>query len=190
MPDSSDAKNRIAQLRREISEHDRRYYEQAAPSISDAEYDALFRELRRLEEEHPDLLTSDSPTQRVAGRPSEGFRRVRHAVPMLSLDNLFAAEGFEPLRKFIHGVEDALAGEKPTWLVEPKIDGVAVSLRYEDGRLVLGATRGDGVEGDDITANLRMIRSLPRELRGKFPPVFEARGEVYMPEAAFQRLVD
>jgi DNA ligase (NAD+) len=189
MPDSSDPKHYIAQLRQEIREHDRRYYEEAAPTISDAEYDALFRELRRLEEAHPDLLTPDSPTQRVSGKPTEGFRRVRHAVQMLSLDNLFAAEGFEPLRKFIEAVEDALTPEKPTWLVEPKIDGVAVSLRYEDGELVLGATRGDGVEGDDITANLRTIRTLPKRLGAKAPSIFETRGEVYMPESAFQRMV-
>jgi DNA ligase (NAD+) len=188
MPDSNDPAVRAAQLRKEIKEHDRRYYDEAAPIISDAEYDLLFRELREIEERHPELLTKDSPTQRVGGKPTEGFRRVRHAVEMLSLDNLFAADGFEPLRKFVDSVQRELPGETLTWHVEPKIDGVAVSLRYEDGEFVLGATRGDGIEGDDITANLRTIRSLPKKLKGKAPSVLEVRGEVYMPEEAFQRM--
>lgn len=188
MPDSNDPAVRAAQLRKEIKEHDRRYYDEAAPIISDAEYDLLFRELREIEERHPELLTKDSPTQRVGGKPTEGFRRVRHAVEMLSLDNLFAADGFEPLRKFVESVHRELPGEKLTWHVEPKIDGVAISLRYEHGEFVLGATRGDGIEGDDITGNLRTIRSLPKKLKGKAPSVLEVRGEVYMPEDAFQRM--
>lgn len=189
MPDSNDPAVRAAQLRKEIKEHDRRYYDEAAPIISDAEYDRLFRELREIEERHPELLTKDSPTQRVGGKPTEGFRRVRHAVEMLSLDNLFAADGFEPLRKFVESVQRELPGEDLTWHVEPKIDGVAISLRYEHGEFVLGATRGDGIEGDDITANLRTIRSLPKKLKGKAPSVLEVRGEVYMPEDAFQRMI-
>jgi DNA ligase (NAD+) len=188
MPDLNDPAVRAAQLRKEIKEHDRRYYDEAAPIVSDAEYDLLFRELREIEERHPELVTKDSPTQRVGGKPTEGFRRVRHAVEMLSLDNLFAADGFEPLRKFVESVQRELPGEKLTWHVEPKIDGVAVSLRYEDGEFVLGATRGDGIEGDDITANLKTIRSLPKTLKGKAPSVLEVRGEVYMPEEAFQRM--
>jgi DNA ligase (NAD+) len=188
MPDLNDPAARAAQLRKEIKEHDRRYYDEADPIVSDAEYDLLFRELREIEERHPELVTKDSPTQRVGGKPTEGFRRVRHSVEMLSLDNLFAADGFEPLRKFIESVQRELPGEELTWHVEPKIDGVAVSLRYENGELVLGATRGDGIEGDDITANLRTIRSLPKKLKGKAPSVLEVRGEVYMPEGAFQRM--
>jgi DNA ligase (NAD+) len=188
MPNLNDPAVRAEQLRKEIKEHDRRYYDEAAPIISDAEYDLLFRELREIEERHPELLTKDSPSQRVGGKPTEGFRRVRHAVEMLSLDNLFAADGFEPLRKFVESVQRELPGEKLTWHVEPKIDGVAVSLRYEDGEFVLGATRGDGIEGDDITANLKTIRSLPKKLQGKAPSVLEVRGEVYMPEEAFQRM--
>ena len=187
MPDTS---ARIALLRREIEEHDKRYYDEAAPTVSDAEYDALFRELRALEAEHPELIPADSPTQRVGGKPSEGFRRVRHTVEMLSLDNLFAADGPEPLRKYIAGIEEMLAGEPVAWFVEPKIDGVAVSLRFEHGKFVLGATRGDGVEGDDITGNLRTILSLPSQLHGQPPAVLEVRGEVFMPEAAFQRQCD
>jgi DNA ligase (NAD+) len=189
MSELNDSAARAAQLRKEIKEHDRRYYDEAAPIISDAEYDLLFRELREIEERHPELLTRDSPTQRVGGKPTEGFKRVRHAVEMLSLDNLFAADGFEPLRKFIDSVQRELPGEELTWHVEPKIDGVAISLRYENGEFVLGATRGDGIEGDDITANLRTIKSLPKKLKGKAPSVLEVRGEVYMPENAFQRMV-
>src|SRR5277367_5065099 len=124
---------RIHQLREQLEEHNRRYYEEAAPKISDAEYDALFRELRELERAHPELITPDSPTQRVGGKATAGFKQVRHAVPMLSLDNLFAKEGFETLRKWIVSVEKLVQGEKIEWHVEPKIDGVAVSLLYENG---------------------------------------------------------
>jgi DNA ligase (NAD+) len=126
-----DFRARALQLRQEIEEHDRRYYEQAAPTIFDLEYDALFRELREIEEAHPELATADSPTQRVGGKPATGFQQVRHSVPMLSLDNLFAKEGAEALRKFLASVERLLPGEPLEWLLEPKIDGVAVSLRYE-----------------------------------------------------------
>src|SRR5215210_1940595 len=143
-----DIRQRIDRLRRQLEEHNRRYYEEAAPLISDAQYDALFRELRELEEAHPELLTPDSPTQRVGGRPLAGFQQVRHAVPMLSLDNLFAKkDGIEGVRKFVGSVEnelrkkEALPAEPLSWLVEPKVDGVAVSLRFEKGAFVLGATR-------------------------------------------------
>ena len=186
MPDS---KARIAQLRRELEEHNRRYYDEAAPTISDAEYDALFRELRELEEKHPELITPDSPTQRVGERPSEGFAKVRHATPMLSLDNLFAKEGIDGLRKFIASVERAIPGEPLEWLVEPKIDGVAVGLRYEEGRFTLGATRGDGETGDDITASLRTLRSVPLKI-AHAPEVLEVRGEVYMTNAGFRRVCE
>src|SRR6187402_2877603 len=130
MPDIS---ARAARLRQELEEHNRRYYDEAAPTVSDAEYDALFRELRALEDEHPELITPDSPTRRVGGKATAGFKQVRHAVPMLSLDNLFAKDGFEALRKWIASVEKLLPGETLEWHVEPKIDGVAISLRYEDG---------------------------------------------------------
>ncbi len=191
MPDSS---AKISRLRRELEDHNRRYYEEAAPTISDAEYDALFRELSDLEAAHPELLTADSPTQRVGGKPLAGFTQVRHAVPMLSLDNLFAKkEGLDGVRKFVASVEnelrkkDALPADPLSWLVEPKVDGVAVSLRYERGVLSVGATRGDGETGDDITANLRTIRELPLRL-DRAPAVLEVRGEVYMPVAGFERL--
>ena len=188
MPDIS---ARLARLRRELEEHNRRYYDEAAPAISDAEYDALFRELQALEAAHPELITPDSPTQRVGGKATSGFKTVRHALPMLSLDNLFAKDGAEALRKWIVSVEKLLPGEPLEWLVEPKIDGLAVSLRYEDGLLKSGATRGDGETGDDITDNLRTIRSIPLRLHGKdVPAVLEVRGEVYLPVAGFRRIVE
>ena len=186
----AEAQARIAALRQEIEEHDRRYYVEARPTISDATYDSLFRELRELEGKHPEFLTPDSPTQRVGGKPLAGFRQVRHAVPMLSLDNLFAKDGFEALQKWIASVEKILPGERLDWLVEPKIDGVAVSLRYEGGLFKMGATRGDGEVGDDITENLRTIHGLPLRLRMPAPPVLEVRGEVYLPVAGFRRLCD
>lgn len=186
MPDSS---ARIAQLRLELEEHNRRYYDEAAPSISDADYDALFRELQALEAAHPELITPDSPTQRVGGKATAGFKQVRHAVPMLSLDNLFAKDGFEALRKWIASVEKMLPGETLEWHVEPKIDGLAVSLRYENGLFKTGATRGDGETGDDITDNLKTLRSIPLRLHGQgAPEVVEVRGEVYLPVAAFVRI--
>jgi DNA ligase (NAD+) len=182
-------RERVSLLRREIEEHNRRYYDEARPTISDAEYDALFRELRELEEAHPELITPDSPTQRVGEKPATAFRQVQHAMPMLSLDNLFAKDGIDGLRKFVASVERAVPGERLEWLVEPKVDGLAVSLRYEDGLLTVGATRGDGERGDDITANLKTIRSLPLRIE-KAPSVLEVRGEVYLPVAEFRRVCD
>ena len=181
--------DRIAQLRLELEGHDRRYYVEARPTIGDAEYDALFRELRELEAAHPALITPDSPTQRVGGKATDGFAQVRHAVPMLSLDNLFAKDGLDGLKKWIVSVEKLLPGEPLEWLVEPKVDGLAVSLRYEDGKFVTGATRGDGEMGDDITDNLRTIRAIPLHLKDA-PAVLEVRGEVYLPIAAFRKLCD
>ena len=188
MPDIS---ARLARLRRELEEHNRRYYDEAAPTVSDAEYDALFRELRDLEDAHPELITPDSPTRRVGEKATAGFKSVRHAVPMLSLDNLFAKDGIDALRKWIVSVEKLLPGEPLEWLVEPKIDGLAVNLRYEDSLLKSGATRGDGETGDDITDNLKTLRSVPLRLHGKdVPEVLEVRGEVYLPVAGFQRIVE
>ena len=188
MPDIS---TRLSQLRRELEEHNRRYYDEAAPAISDAEYDALFREVQALEAAHPELITPDSPTRRVGGKATAGFKTVRHAVPMLSLDNLFAKDGAEALQKWIASVEKLLPGEPLEWLVEPKIDGLAINLRYEDGLFTTGATRGDGETGDDITDNLRTIRSIPLRLRGAdVPAVLEVRGEVYLPVAGFRRIVE
>jgi DNA ligase (NAD+) len=187
----TDSAARIAELRAAITEHDRRYYVEARPTVSDAEYDALYRELKELETAHPELVTPDSPTQRVGGKPSTGFKQVRHEVPMLSLDNLFAKDGIGALRKFVASAEKALPGEQLEWIVEPKIDGVAMSLRYENGAFVSGATRGDGEVGDDITENLRTIRAIPLKLHATHQPaVLEVRGEVYMSAAGFRRVCD
>ena len=183
-----DPKRRAERLRREIERHNRLYYEEAAPEISDQDFDVLFRELRDLEEKYLELATADSPTQRVGGRPSQGFSQLRHAQPMLSLDNLFAKDGLEGLRKFVASVAP---GEPLEWLVEPKIDGVAISLRYERGVLVSGATRGDGETGDDITQNLKTVRNIPLRLRGAaVSSVLEVRGEIYMSSSGFARLRD
>jgi DNA ligase (NAD+) len=181
---------KIARLRQEIEHHDRLYYVEARPTISDQEYDALFRELRELEAAHPELVTPDSPTQRVGGKATDGFAQVRHAVPMLSLDNLFAKDGLDGLKKWISSVEKLLPGHALQWLVEPKVDGLAVSLRYENGRLTTGATRGDGETGDDITENLRTIRAIPLHLPPGAPEILEVRGEVYMPIPGFRKMCD
>ena len=190
MAEPEKARQRAEWLRSEIERHNRLYYEQAAPEIADAEFDVLFRELVELEERHPELASPDSPTQRVGGSPSKGFPQVRHAVPMLSLDNLFAKEGLEGIRKFVAGVARALPGEALEWLVEPKVDGVAINLRYENGLLVSGATRGDGETGDEITGNLKTVRNIPLRLSRDGVRVLEVRGEVYMTLAGFQRLCD
>jgi len=181
-----EAKRRIEQLRKEIARHDYLYYVEARPVISDREYDRLYHELEKLEEQFPDLVTPDSPTQRVGGQPLEEFPTVVHRVPMLSLSNTYSPE---ELREFDARVAKILGGRKYTYIVEPKVDGVAVSLRYEKGVLVLGSTRGDGRRGDDITANLKTIRTIPLRLLGEKPPaVLEVRGEVYMTKEGFLKL--
>lgn len=179
------AAQRIAELREQIRHHDYLYFVLNAPEISDQEYDFLVRELRDLEARYPHLVTPDSPTQRVGERPVEGFPPVRHSLPMLSIDNTYSPE---ELREFDRRVARALEGAAYSYVVEPKIDGVAVSLRYEEGRLVQGATRGDGHTGDEITENLRAIRSIPLRLRGQAPGVLEVRGEVYWPLSTFRRV--
>ena len=178
---------RIEWLRREIRRHDRLYYVLNQPKISDRQYDVLFAELKALEQTHPELIIPESPTQRVSGRPLDGFATVRHAVAMLSVDNTYNPE---ELRAFDGRVRKQLGASDYDYVVELKIDGLAVSLRYEDGVLVTGATRGDGQVGDDVTANIRTIRAIPLSLvdgRG-VPAVLEARGEVYMPTSAFTAL--
>ncbi|MFB3890455.1 MAG: NAD-dependent DNA ligase LigA [Phycisphaerae bacterium] len=174
---------RIVKLREEIRRHDRLYYVEARPEISDREYDRLMQELKDLEAKHPDLVTPDSPTQRVSGQPIEGFNTVRHPVPMLSIDNTYnEAE----VREFDGRVRRALGDRKFHYIVDPKVDGVAMALRYDKGVLALAATRGDGVTGDDVTANVRTIRSVPLRLAGQgVPAVVEIRGEVYWPRKAF-----
>jgi len=173
-------------LREQVRYHNRRYHVQDAPEISDAEYDALYNELEALEGEHPELVTPDSPTQRVGGEPVEGFEEVRHSVPMLSLAN---ARKVEDLREWDARVRRLLGDdESPRYVTERKIDGLAVSLRYENGRFVRGATRGNGAVGEEVTANLSTVRSIPDRLDDDPPPVLEPRGEVYMTLEDFEKL--
>ncbi len=184
---SRDVHKQIKQLRAEIRRHDYLYYVLNQPQIADNRYDRLFAELKDLERAYPDLITADSPTQRVSGRPLEGFATVRHAVPMLSMDNTYSPD---ELRAFDERVRKGLGDGEYDYVVELKIDGLAISLRYEQGRLVTAATRGDGEVGDDVTANVRTIKSVPLALLdGKgVPRVLEVRGEVYMPTKSFARL--
>jgi DNA ligase (NAD+) len=203
------SKDRIARLRREIEEHDRRYYVEAQPVISDAAYDELYRELRELEAAHPELVTPDSPTQRVGGAPSKGFKQVRHEVPMLSLEKIepptltgadaeleFAKRvrlqderTVEELRWFDQTIRKQLGAEKVGYVMEPKVDGVSISVHYRDGLLALGVTRGDGTTGDDITANLRAVKAIPLRLDMPNPPaLLEVRGEAYMPVKEFEAM--
>lgn len=179
---ASNVSSRARELRREIARHDRLYYEEAAPEITDREYDSLLRELVDLEAAHPELRTPDSPTQRVAGKPLEGFEQVRHRVPMQSLDNTYSLQEAD---EFMARVERLLPGIKLAWTIEPKVDGVAISLTYRDGLLELAATRGDGTTGDDVTQNVRTIRSIPLRLEGDVPGLVEIRGEVYLPKKKF-----
>ena len=182
------ARQEHARLCAEIGRHDHAYYVDDAPVISDADYDALFRRLAAIEARFAELVTADSPTQRVGAAPAAGFAKVRHAVPMLSLGNAFDdadVRDFDArVRRFL-GLGEA---EVVELVAEPKIDGLSASLRYEHGRLVVGATRGDGSEGEDITANLRTIADLPKTLAGAAPLVLEVRGEVYMSRAEFQSM--
>ena len=167
----------ILRLREEIRRHDRKYYVEAASEISDAEYDRLMDRLKRLEAEHPELIAPDSPTQRIGDEPVEGLASVAHRVPMLSIENTYS---IDELKKYGDRVAKLLPGEAVEWVVELKVDGVAVSLIYEDGLLVRGVTRGDGRTGDDITHNVRTIRGVPLRLIGQAPPLLEVRGEIYM----------
>src|SRR5467141_3655966 len=177
---------RVEELRELIRRHEHAYYVLDQPEISDGEYDALFLELRRIEEERPDLLTSDSPTQRVGGEASDQFAKVRHRSPMLSLQNAFDET---ELRAFDKRVRAAV-GEKIKYCAELKIDGLAISLTYSKGRLRRAATRGDGTVGEDVTANVRTIRSVPLSVTSAkgLPDLFEVRGEVYFPLAEFEKL--
>jgi DNA ligase (NAD+) len=179
---ATDVRKRIEQLRAEIRRHDYLYYVLSQPQITDQQYDKLFAELKSLEEGHPELITPDSPTQRVSERPLEGFATVRHAIPMLSIDNTYSDE---ELRAFDERVAKGLESRNYDYIVELKIDGLAVSLRYEKGVLVFGATRGDGTKGDDVTHNIRTIKAIPLRLTGDAPDVLEVRGEVYMPTKSF-----
>jgi DNA ligase (NAD+) len=180
----SQASKRHRELAGQIRQLDRAYYEEAQPLVSDQEYDRLYHELLELEKEHPELCTPDSPSQRVGGAPLPHFTSVAHAIPMQSLDNTYSPAEVEG---FVDRIQKELPNEKLGFVIEPKIDGVAVSVRYEKGKFTQGLTRGDGQKGDDITANLRTIRNLPLEIKNK-AAVLEVRGEVYYPSAAFEKL--
>ena len=189
MSQSQSAAQQIEQLRARIDHHNRLYYVYDAPEIPDAEYDRLMRELQALEQQHPDLITPDSPTQRVGDAPLEGFDEVAHRVPMLSLDNAFSEQEMTDFERRIRE-RLKLAGDAAIrYLAEPKLDGLAVSLRYEAGRLVQGATRGDGSRGEDVTSNVRTINAIPLKLDGDdWPEVLEVRGEIFMPRSGFETL--
>ncbi|HUB26000.1 MAG TPA: hypothetical protein VL992_11275, partial [Tepidisphaeraceae bacterium] len=177
---------RVKHLRQEIERHNRLYYIEARPEITDHEYDALMKELIDLEKAHPELASSDSPSQRVGGEPLEGFKTVEHLVPMMSIDNTYdEAE----VRAFDERCRKTL-GAQPRYVLEEKVDGVAVNLRYEKGLLVLAATRGDGKRGDDITTNARTIHDIPLRLheQAKTPALMEIRGEIFMFNADFAKM--
>jgi len=179
------AAKRVAELRREIEKHNRLYYEEAAPLISDRDYDRLYKELVDLEAEFPNLVTPDSPTQRVGGTPLQAFAQIEHRVPMLSLDNTYSED---EIANFYKRITRLLPDEKIPVVIEPKVDGVAVSLMYENGHLKYAATRGDGSVGDDITRNVKTIRSVPQQLHGGAPKVFEVRGEAFLDKDGFKKL--
>ncbi|WP_312920478.1 NAD-dependent DNA ligase LigA [Stutzerimonas nitrititolerans] len=195
MPSAQTAAERIAELRSEIDAHNYRYYVLDEPSVPDAEYDRLFKELRALEAEHPELVTPESPTQRVGGEALAAFGQVRHEVPMLSLGNAFEEQDLTDFDRRAREGLDLPAGDlfgdgaELEYSCEPKLDGLAVSLLYENGHLVRGATRGDGSTGEDISANVRTVRNIPLKLHGSgWPVVLEVRGEIYMPKAGFEAL--
>jgi DNA ligase (NAD+) len=181
----AEAAARAEFLRTELHRHNRLYYVEATPVISDKEFDMLLRELQDIEAQFPDLLTDDSPTQRVGGAPIEGFTQIKHSVPMMSLDNTYSEE---ELTAFFARLQKGLGREKIDCVVEPKVDGVAITIRYENGVLKHGATRGDGQTGDDVTNNLKTIQRLPLRLPKDGPQTFEVRGEVFMPKAVFTKL--
>lgn len=180
---------RISALRGEIRRHEERYYVDAAPEITDGEFDALMAELRALEAAHPELVTTDSPTQRVGGRIADGFASVRHAEPMLSLDNAYDEADLRAFDERVRkGLELTEADGPVRYTAELKVDGLSIALRYERGALVRAATRGDGETGEEVTPNVRTIRALPLTLPGIHPGVIEVRGEVYLPRASFERI--
>jgi DNA ligase (NAD+) len=183
-PSAKSSASRVAELRSRIDDANHRYHVLDDPDLPDVDYDKLMRELEALEAAHPELVTPDSPTQRVGSAPSGAFASVLHEIPMLSLANAFSEEEVE---EFVRRIEQRQDIRDPLFSVEPKFDGLAISLRYEHGLFVRGATRGDGEHGEDVTPNLRTIKSIPLRLRGKgWPDVLEVRGEVYMPRAAFE----
>jgi len=185
MAELDQAKQRIEKLRAEINNHNYRYYVLDSPEISDAEYDELMRELQGLEEENPQFLTPDSPTQRIGAAPLEAFGVVEHRYPLLSLGNAFSQE---ELAAWYKRTLKLAGNQQFDFAGEHKIDGLAVALTYIDGKLTTGATRGDGLRGEDITQNLKTVRSIPLSVSGDAPPRFEVRGEVFLPKAGFEKL--
>ena len=182
--DINTASKRVAELTELINYHNRKYYVEDDPEIEDFEYDALMRELRALEAEFPELLSPASPSQRVGGAPVSGFKKVNHTVQMGSLQDVF---GFSEVRDFYDRICESVS--HPYFTVEPKIDGLSCSLEYRDGLLVCGSTRGDGFIGEDVTANIKTIGSVPLKLPESLP-LLEVRGEVYMPKSVFRKLMD
>src|SRR5882672_949229 len=188
LPKRPSIEKTINALREEIQRHEDLYYLHENPEISDREYDELIEKLRQLEEENPQLITSDSPTQRVGGKPAEGFPEFVHRRPMLSLDNSYS---IEELRAFDERCVKLADGAALEYVAELKIDGLSLSNHYLDGRFVRGVTRGDGLRGEDVTTNVRTIRSVPLKLRSsaaKVGPEIEVRGEAYLPRRVFERI--
>jgi DNA ligase (NAD+) len=188
---SKSIESRVESLREKIRHHEYRYYVLDDPEISDAEFDRLMSKLKELEAEHPDLITPDSPTQRVGGKPREGFVKVRHSSPMLSLDNAYTEEELHNWERRVH----ELSGRKDIeYVCELKLDGMSLAVRYEDGQLARGITRGDGTTGEDVTANVRTVRSIPlsiskeKQKKTGVPLDFEVRGEMLMPIASFKKM--
>src|SRR5215469_9979129 len=188
---TKDIERELDELREEIRRHEHLYYVLDAPEISDAEFDRLMQELKKLEASHPELITPDSPTQRVGGKPREGFVKVQHSIPMLSLDNAYNEEELRNWERRVH----ELAGRKEIeYVCELKLDGMSLALRYEDGKLVRGITRGDGSTGEDVTANVRTVRSIPLSISSEklkkagIPADFEVRGEMLMPVGSFKKM--
>ncbi|MBU2224805.1 MAG: NAD-dependent DNA ligase LigA, partial [Gammaproteobacteria bacterium] len=182
----SDIQTQIDALRQQLNFHSYQYYVLDEPSLPDASYDALYQQLQQLEQAYPELITADSPTQRVGAKPLDKFGQVTHQIPMLSLDNAFEDADFTA---FCQKMADRLDQQTEfSFCAEPKLDGLAVSIRYENGILTQAATRGDGFTGEDITSNIKTIRCIPLALHGEFPPVLEVRGEVFMPLAGFERM--
>src|SRR2546430_12975752 len=188
---SKDLSKKIEDLREKIRDHEYRYYVLDDPQISDPEFDQLMNQLIKLETEHPDLITADSPTQRVGGKPREGFLKVRHSSPMLSLDNTYSED---ELRNWEHRVHDLSGKKEIEYVCELKLDGMSLALHYKDGKLVRGITRGDGSEGEEVTLNVRTVRSIPLSIskealkKAGIPADFEVRGEMLMPIAAFKKM--
>lgn len=187
MPEQKKFADEVSRLRNEINHHNYLYHSLDSPEITDGEFDRIFHELKKLESEHPELVTEESPTQRIGSVPLSAFTQVEHEMLMLSLDNAF---GQEDMRDFDRRVQSRLeTSDLVCYACEPKIDGVAVSLLYENGKLVRGATRGDGATGEDITRNVRTIESIPLTLLGKgYPGRLEVRGEVYFPKPGFEKM--